>query len=69
MPALKVMLIAMKVHRTWRRIPPAQRRAILAAAQNKARSQGPAALEAVRKHGPTVSKRVAEAVRQTRKRP
>ncbi|HEY7563110.1 MAG TPA: hypothetical protein VH650_13135 [Gaiellaceae bacterium] len=69
MPALKVMLIAMKVHRTWRRIPPAQRRAMLAAAQNKARAQGPAALEAVRKHGPTVSKRVAEAVRNSRKRP
>jgi hypothetical protein len=69
MPALKVMLIAMKVHRTWRRIPPAQRRAMLAAAQNKARTQGPVALEAVRKHGPAVSKRVAEAMRNSRKRP
>jgi hypothetical protein len=42
---------------------------MLAAAQNKARAQGPLALEAVRKHGPTVSRRVAEAVRKSRKRP
>lgn len=67
--AWKLLVVAMKAQRTWRRIPAAQRRALLEQAQQKARQHGPTVAKAVREQGPVVAKRVSDAVRSTRKRP
>lgn len=56
MPAWKLLLVAMKAKRGWKRIPPEQRRRFLEGAQ-----------KGVRKHGPVVARRVGAAVRQARK--
>jgi hypothetical protein len=53
----KLFLLAVKVRRGWQRIPPEQRRKLLADASRQ-----------VRKHGPTVAKRIGTAVRQARGR-
>jgi acyl-CoA reductase-like NAD-dependent aldehyde dehydrogenase len=66
--AWSVLLLAMKARRGWRRIPPAQRRALLEAAQREARKRGPIVAKTVREQGPEVAKRVAGALRETRKR-
>jgi acyl-CoA reductase-like NAD-dependent aldehyde dehydrogenase len=60
MPALKVVFLAMKAQQGWKRIPPEQRRRILAAAQSSAKKHGPTVARAVRDQGPTVAKAVRE---------
>jgi acyl-CoA reductase-like NAD-dependent aldehyde dehydrogenase len=62
--AWKVALLAMKARRSWKRIPPEQRRRILDAAQTTARKHGPVIAKTVREQGPVVAKRVAERVRK-----
>jgi TRAP-type C4-dicarboxylate transport system substrate-binding protein len=69
MPALKVLFVAMKVQQGWKRIPPEQRRAILAAAQRSARKHGPLVAKTVKDQGPTVAKQLGRALRDARKRP
>ena len=64
----KSVLVALKARQAWKRIPPAQRKAILKAAQNSARKHGPTVAKTVRDQGPTVAKKFADAVRQSRKR-
>ena len=64
----KSVLVALKARQAWKRIPPAQRKAILQAAQQSARKHGPTVAKTVRDQGPMVAKRFAEAVRQSRKR-
>ena len=56
MPILKLLFVAMKLRRGWKRIPPAQRRRVVEGAAR-----------AVRKQGPTVAKRVGTAVREARR--
>lgn len=53
----KLVFVAMKARRGWKRIPPEQRRRLLENAQRS-----------VRTHGPVVARRVGTAVRQARKR-
>jgi TRAP-type C4-dicarboxylate transport system substrate-binding protein len=69
MPAFKLLLVAMKAQRTWKRIPPAQRRAILEAAQKQAKKHGPAVARTVKQQGPTAAKQLAKVLRESRKRP
>jgi acyl-CoA reductase-like NAD-dependent aldehyde dehydrogenase len=69
MPAFKILLVAMKAQRGWKRIPPAQRRAILEAAQRSAKKHGPAVARTVKQQGPTVARQLAKALRESRKRP
>jgi hypothetical protein len=57
MAAWKLLFLAVKVRRGWQRIPPEQRRKLVADAGKQAR-----------KHGPTVAKRIGTAVRQVRGR-
>ncbi|MGH3041887.1 MAG: hypothetical protein ACRDNG_09170 [Gaiellaceae bacterium] len=68
MAAFKVLLVAMKAQQGWRRIPPAQRRAILEAAQRSAKKHGPAVAKTVRTQGPTVARQLARVLRESRKR-
>jgi hypothetical protein len=56
MAAWKLLLVAAKARRGWKRIPPEQRRKLVQSAQ-----------KTVRKHGPIVARRVGAAVRQARK--
>jgi hypothetical protein len=69
MPAFKVLLVAYKARQGWRRIPPAQRRAILEAAGRSAKKHGPAVARTVRRRGPTVARELARVLRESRKRP
>ena len=69
MPAFKVLFVAMKTRQAWRRIPPAQRRALLEAAQKSARKHGPALARTMKEQGPTVAKHFARVIRESRKRP
>jgi acyl-CoA reductase-like NAD-dependent aldehyde dehydrogenase len=64
----KTVLVALKARQAWKRIPPAQRKAILQAAHQSARKHGPTVAKTVRDQGPVVAKRFTEAVRQSRKR-
>jgi hypothetical protein len=57
MAAWKLLLVAAKARRGWKRIPPEQRRKLMQTAQTT-----------VRKHGPVVARRVGTAVRQARRR-
>jgi acyl-CoA reductase-like NAD-dependent aldehyde dehydrogenase len=66
--AWKTIAVALKARQAWKRLPPAQRKAILQAAQKSARKHGPTVAKTVRDQGPTVARRFAEAVRQSRKR-
>jgi hypothetical protein len=52
----KLVALAYKARRGWQRIPPAQRKKLIANASKQAR-----------KHGPVVAKRIGAAVRQARK--
>jgi acyl-CoA reductase-like NAD-dependent aldehyde dehydrogenase len=65
--AWKMILVAMKARQGWKRIPPAQRRAILNAAQSSAKKHGPAVAKALREQGPVVAKKLAQSARQPRK--
>ena len=56
MAAWKLLALAYKAQRGWKRIPPEQRRKLIAGAGKQAR-----------KHGPVVAKRVGEAVQRVRK--
>jgi acyl-CoA reductase-like NAD-dependent aldehyde dehydrogenase len=69
MPAFRILLVAMKAQRGWKRIPPAQRRAILEAAQKQAKKHGPAVARTVKQQGPTAVKQLAKVLRESRKRP
>jgi hypothetical protein len=53
----KLFLLAVKLRRGWQRIPPEQRRKLVADARKQAR-----------KHGPKAAKRIGAAVRQARGR-
>ena len=53
---LKILALAYKTHRGWRRIPPEQRRRMIEAASKQARE-----------HGPVIAKRIGTAVQQARK--
>jgi chlorite dismutase len=55
--AWKLLFVAMKAKRGWNRIPPDQRRKILAEAGKQAR-----------KHGPTVARHVGTVVKTARKK-
>jgi acyl-CoA reductase-like NAD-dependent aldehyde dehydrogenase len=57
MATWKLLFVAMKAKRGWNRIPPDQRRKMLAAAGKQ-----------VRKHGPTVANRVGTVVKVARKK-
>ena len=57
MVAWRLLFVAMKAKRGWNRIPPDQRRKMLAQAGKQ-----------VRKHGPTVAKRVGTVVQSARKK-
>jgi acyl-CoA reductase-like NAD-dependent aldehyde dehydrogenase len=69
MAAFKVLLVAMKAQRSWRRIPPEQRRRILEAAQSSAKKHGPTVARAVRDQGPPMAKQLGRALRAAKKRP
>lgn len=69
MPALKILFVAMKAQQGWKRIPPAQRRAILTAAQTQAKKHGPTVAKAVRDQGPSAAKQLGRALRAAKKRP
>jgi acyl-CoA reductase-like NAD-dependent aldehyde dehydrogenase len=80
MSTFKVITVAMKARRGWSRLPPEQRRAILAAAGSSARKHGPTVARAVKEQGPTVARAVkdqgptfakslARALRESRKTP
>jgi acyl-CoA reductase-like NAD-dependent aldehyde dehydrogenase len=69
MPGFKILLVAMKAQRGWKRIPPAQRRAILEAAQKQAKKHGPAVARTVKQRGPTMARQLAKTLRESRKRP
>jgi hypothetical protein len=56
MATWKLLTLAFKVQRGWSRIPPAQRRKLLANASKQAK-----------KHGPEVAKRLGDAARNVRK--
>ena len=58
MAAIKLLLVAVKARRGWKRIPPERRRKLMQSAQ-----------KTVRKHGPVVARRVGAVVRDARKRP
>jgi len=64
----KTVLVALKAHQAWKRIPPAQRKAILRAAQSSAKKHTPTVARTVRDRGPVVAKRLAEAIRESRKK-
>jgi hypothetical protein len=53
----KILALAYKAHRGWKRIPLEQRRRMIEGAGKQAR-----------KHGPVIAKRVGTAVQQARKR-
>jgi hypothetical protein len=69
MPALKILFVAMKAQQGWKRIPPAQRRAILMAAQTQAKKHGPTVAKAVKDQGPSAAKQLGRALRAAKKRP
>lgn len=69
MAAWKVLLLAAKARRGWKRIPPERRRQLVQTAQTTARKHGPVVAKTVREQGPVVARRVAERVRESRKRP
>jgi acyl-CoA reductase-like NAD-dependent aldehyde dehydrogenase len=69
LPAFKVLYVAMKTRQAWRRIPPAQRRAILAAAQQQAKKHGPAVARSVKQQAPTMARQLGKMLRESRKRP
>ena len=56
MAAWKMLALAYKAHRGWKRIPPAQRRKLLETAGKRAR-----------KHGPVVAKQIGAALQNARK--
>jgi hypothetical protein len=56
MPLLKLILVASRARRGWKRIPPEQRRRIVETAGRS-----------VKKHGPVVARRLGTAWRQARK--
>jgi acyl-CoA reductase-like NAD-dependent aldehyde dehydrogenase len=64
MATWKLALLALKAQRSWKRIPPEQRRRLMEAAQTSARKHGPVIAKTVREQGPVVAKRVAERVRK-----
>ncbi len=64
MAAWKLLFLAMKLRRGWKRIPPKQRRKLVEGAGKQARGAG----EQLRKHGPVVASRLGSAVKQARKR-
>ena len=57
MPIWKLLLLATRARRGWKRIPPEQRQRIVQGARTS-----------VKRHGPAIAKRVGAAVRQARKR-
>jgi hypothetical protein len=64
----KLLLVAMKARRGWNRIPPDQRRKLIASAGKQVRKHGPTVAKQVRERGPSVAKQVGAAVRSARKR-
>ena len=64
----KTVLVALKARQAWKRIPPAQRKAILRSAQSSAKKHGPTVARTVRDQGPVVAKRLSEAIRESRKK-
>jgi hypothetical protein len=56
MAAWKLILIATKARRGWKRIPPEQRQKLIEGARSS-----------VKKQGPIVAKRVGAAIKQARK--
>jgi TRAP-type C4-dicarboxylate transport system substrate-binding protein len=68
-PALKVLFVAMKVQQGWRKIPPEQRRAMIQAAQRSAKKHGPLVAKTVKEQGPTAARKLAEILRESRKKP
>ena len=55
MPTWKLLTLAYKARRGWSRIPPEQRKKIVAGAEKHAR-----------KHGPLIAKRITKAAQQVR---
>jgi acyl-CoA reductase-like NAD-dependent aldehyde dehydrogenase len=56
MATWKLLALAYKAQRGWSRIPPEQRKKMIAGAEKHAR-----------KHGPVIAKRIAKAAQQVRK--
>ena len=61
----KTVLVALKAHQAWKRIPLAQRKAILRAAQSSAKKHSPTVARKVRDRGPVVAKRLTSDPRVT----
>lgn len=58
MAAWKLLFVAAKARRGWKRIPPERRRMMMQSAGKTAR-----------KHGPVIARRIGTVVREARKRP
>jgi hypothetical protein len=56
MPTWKLLALAYKARRGWSRIPPEQRKKMVAGAEKQAR-----------KHGPVIAKRISKVAQQVRK--
>jgi hypothetical protein len=68
MAAWKIMFLALKLRRGWKRIPPKQRRKIVEGARDQVRKQGPVVAKRVRERGPVVAQRVGATIKQVRKK-
>lgn len=58
MAMLKILTVAMKAQRSWRKLPPARRQQMIERASREAR-----------RYGPIVAKRIQLAVKNSRKAP
>jgi hypothetical protein len=63
-PRVGPVSVALTAWDIWRRLPPAQRKQLLRAAQ----THGPKLVEVTRRHGPTVAARIAAEVDARRRR-
>jgi acyl-CoA reductase-like NAD-dependent aldehyde dehydrogenase len=64
----KLILLAGKAHRGWKRIPPERRAEIMQALEQTARKHGPVVAKTVREQGPTAARRIGEALKQRKPR-
>ena len=58
---------AMKAKKTWDRLPPERKQAILDAAKKQGPAAAKKAAESARTHGPSVARRIAQAIEKARK--
>jgi acyl-CoA reductase-like NAD-dependent aldehyde dehydrogenase len=68
MAAWKLVFLANRARREWKRIPPERRAEIMRALEQTARKHGPVVAKTVREQGPVAARRVTEALRQRKTR-